>query len=266
MSSPREPQNELSPIKRAFLKIEELEARLEAVTRARTEPLAVIGAGCRFPGGVRRSREPLAAAVAAARMRPARTRRTAGTWKLTLIPSRASPARCIPTRGGFLAEVDGFDPQFFGIAPREAAGIDPAAAAAAGSGVGGARARRAVARAAARQPNGRLHRPGDQRLCPSPDQARRPDAILDAYFSSGTARGVASGRLSYVLGLNGPAISVDTALLFVAGGAPPGLPGTSRRRVRPGGGRGRPLDPVAGQRHLDVPVADDGRRRTVQDL
>jgi hypothetical protein len=42
---------ELSPLKRALIAIETLQARLDAVERASTEPIAVIGVGCRLPGG-----------------------------------------------------------------------------------------------------------------------------------------------------------------------------------------------------------------------
>ena len=47
MSTP----NELSPLKRAFLALEDMKAKLDAVERAKTEPIAIVGMGCRFPGG-----------------------------------------------------------------------------------------------------------------------------------------------------------------------------------------------------------------------
>ena len=40
----------LSPLKRAFLALEETEAKLAALERSRSEPIAIIGIGCRFPG------------------------------------------------------------------------------------------------------------------------------------------------------------------------------------------------------------------------
>ena len=42
---------ELSPLKRALLAIEELQTKLETVERERHEPIAIIGVGCRMPGG-----------------------------------------------------------------------------------------------------------------------------------------------------------------------------------------------------------------------
>ena len=41
----------LSPLQRAYLAIEEMQAKLDAAERLRTEPIAVVGIGCRFPGG-----------------------------------------------------------------------------------------------------------------------------------------------------------------------------------------------------------------------
>ena len=209
MSIPRDPQNELSPIKRAFLKIEELEARLEAATRGRTEPLAVIGAGCRFPGGVHDLESfwrLLSDGTDATGPNPP------DRWDLEAYfdPDPGKPGKMYAQRGGFLAEVDGFDPQFFGIAPREANGIDP-------------QQRlllevtwEAIEHAGLSPEKLRGSRTGVYIGLATNDYAQLQlklgdPALLDAYYSSGTAHGVASGRLSYVLGLNGPAISVDTA-------------------------------------------------------
>ncbi|HSK63242.1 MAG TPA: beta-ketoacyl synthase N-terminal-like domain-containing protein, partial [Pyrinomonadaceae bacterium] len=49
----RQPEimDHLSPVKRALLAVEELSARLEMAQRAHTEPIAICGIGCRFPGG-----------------------------------------------------------------------------------------------------------------------------------------------------------------------------------------------------------------------
>ena len=41
----------LSPLKRALLSLEKMESKLDAIERSKTEPLAIIGMGCRFPGG-----------------------------------------------------------------------------------------------------------------------------------------------------------------------------------------------------------------------
>ena len=51
MSTKREISDELSTVKRALLAVEEMSARLEMAQRAQTEPIAICGIGCRFPGG-----------------------------------------------------------------------------------------------------------------------------------------------------------------------------------------------------------------------
>ena len=44
-------ENQLFPVKRALLEIRELRAKLEASERSKSEPIAIIGMGCRLPGG-----------------------------------------------------------------------------------------------------------------------------------------------------------------------------------------------------------------------
>src|SRR3989304_978578 len=51
MSLDSEKPGMLSPVKRALHTLEKMQAKLDAVERARTEPIAIIGMGCRFPGG-----------------------------------------------------------------------------------------------------------------------------------------------------------------------------------------------------------------------
>jgi hypothetical protein len=43
--------SDLSPLKRAFLAIEKLQQQVKNLEQKRQEPIAVIGLGCRFPGG-----------------------------------------------------------------------------------------------------------------------------------------------------------------------------------------------------------------------
>ena len=121
-AAPTTPPETLNQQQRALLAVINAEKRLAAREHAAREPIAVIGLGCRVPGGDN----------------------PAGFWQLmqdgvdaiTPVPDRWDHAAfynpdpdkpgCIATRsGGFLRGVDQFDPALFAIAPREAEGIDP---------------------------------------------------------------------------------------------------------------------------------------------
>ncbi|MCP3097313.1 SDR family NAD(P)-dependent oxidoreductase [Myxococcus sp. K15C18031901] len=165
------------------------------------ELLAVVGMGCRFPGG---ANDPeaywrlLSEGVDAVREVPP------DRWR-----SSTDAAEHKGTRwGGFLDRVDGFDPEFFGIAPREAVAMDPQQ-----------RLLLEVAWEAledAGLPKARLagSRTGvfvgvcgnDYAML----QAER-DVAGDVYSVIGCSNSVIAGRLSYLLDLRGPAMSVDTA-------------------------------------------------------
>ena len=88
------------------------------------ERIAIIGVGCRFPGGVN-STDSLWKLLIEGREGVSTCRRIAGTSSATTTPSRAWPANRSLQRGGFIDGIDQFDPQFFGISPREAPYVDP---------------------------------------------------------------------------------------------------------------------------------------------
>jgi len=196
-------------LKAAFLRIEKLEARLAAAEEKRREPIAVIGLGCRFPAGANSPAEfwqlLLNGVDAIGDVPPDR-------WRLEdyYDADPDAPGKMYARGGGFVDRVDLFDPQFFGIAPREAAHIDPQQrlllevtwealehAGIAPLGLGGSATGIFIG----------LTTDDYSRL-----QARDGDSrFIDAYFGTGIAASVAAGRLSYVLGLRGPALTVDTA-------------------------------------------------------
>ncbi len=209
MSNGSEQSAQLTPLKRAFLAIEELQARLEAAERARHEPIAIVGVGLRFPHGVDSPEaywQLLCDGVDAIGPIPPER------WDVDAYfdPDPAAPGKMAQREGGFLREVDRFDAQFFGIAPREAEQMDPQQrlllevawealerAGQAPAGLAGSRTGVFVGVTAE-----------DYRsVC---IDARGLEG-LDAYFASGNAQSIVSGRLSYVLGLEGPSLTLDTA-------------------------------------------------------
>ena len=199
----------LSPVKRAIVELRELRARLDECERRSSEPIALVGIGCRFPGGADTPDsfwDLLQGGVDAVREIPA------DRWDREALydPSALAPGKMTTRWGGFLEGVDRFDEEFFGISPREAVGIDPQ--------------QRLLLEVSWRAMEDAGQAP--DRLFGTPAgvfvgiasvdyallQARNGSPeLLDAYYATGFTHSVASGRLSYVLGLQGPSLSVDTA-------------------------------------------------------
>ncbi len=94
------------------------------ITSTHHEPLAIVGIGCRFPGGADSPAQfwdLLCSETDATRTVP-ETR-----WDATRYhdPNPGKVGKIVTRRGGFLDQIDRFDPQFFGISPREAHSLDP---------------------------------------------------------------------------------------------------------------------------------------------
>ena len=206
MASENEP---LSPVKQALLEIRRLRGRLEAAERLTTEAVAVVGLGCRFPGG---AGDPEAYWRLLRDGVDAVTEVPAERWDIEAYYDANPDAagRMYTRHGAFVVDVDRFDPGFFGISPREARSLDPQ--------------QRLLLEVAWEA----LEHAGQapDRLAGSDtgvfvgigtnDYAHlqaRAGAIddVDPYFATGTSHSVAAGRLSYVLGLRGPSVAVDTA-------------------------------------------------------
>jgi acyl transferase domain-containing protein/acyl carrier protein len=113
---------ELGKLKQAVTALQQMRVKLESLQRAKSEPIAIVGMACRFPGGANSPQEYWellkAGRDAIAEVPPGRFTDD-GVRK---IDDAGVPAL---RWGGFLDQVDQFDPSFFGIAPREAVAMDP---------------------------------------------------------------------------------------------------------------------------------------------
>ncbi|MBZ4192825.1 MAG: SDR family NAD(P)-dependent oxidoreductase [Candidatus Contendobacter sp.] len=194
---------------RTVLLLKQMQAKLDAAERKAREPIAVIGMGCRFPGGADSADAfwQLLESGADAITETPPERWDVDAW---YDPDPDAPGKMNTRWGGFLRDVDRFDAEFFGISPREAIAMDPQ--------------QRLVLEVAweALEHAGLppLVLSGSRTgvflgICTS-DYARLGDAAsdcgaLDTYSATGGASGVAAGRLSYTLGLQGPSLVVDTA-------------------------------------------------------
>lgn len=201
----REP--ELSPLKRALIEIRQLRAAAEEADLRRREPIAVVGVGLRFPGGAvdRRSYwRILRDGVDTITTVPADRWDAEGFYD----PDPDAPGKMVTKEGGFLHGVDRFDASFFGISHREAASIDP---------------QQRLLLATAWEALEDANIPPESLFGDSAgvfvgiingDYLRMlmaDVASIDSYAGSGNALSVAAGRIAYVLGTEGPAISYDTA-------------------------------------------------------
>lgn len=191
----------------ALVKIEKMQAKIDAYEQAKSEPVAIIGMACRLPGGVNTPDlfwQKLLAGYDGITDIPT------NRWDVDAYydPDPDAAGKMYTKKGGFLTDIDGFDAAFFGISPREASQMDPQ--------------QRLVLEVAweALEDAGII----PARLMNSPtgvfvgmmnyDYTRLNSSHIqniDLHTGTGFCGSVNAGRLSYTLGLQGPSMMIDTA-------------------------------------------------------
>jgi acyl transferase domain-containing protein/acyl carrier protein len=191
-----------SRLREALTVINELKSRLDEAERGKSEPIAIVGLGCRFPGGGQGQDaywRVLERGIDAVREIPA------DRWPSEAIGGQRPEVRW----AALLEDVSGFDAAFFGISPREAETLDPQQrlllevtwealedAGLRADAMVGARAGVFVGMVGA-----------DYLRIVEEARANR----YDAYCLTGNMASTAAGRISFVFGLQGPCMTIDTA-------------------------------------------------------
>jgi acyl transferase domain-containing protein/SAM-dependent methyltransferase/acyl carrier protein len=204
MSEATEPQ---SAVKRALLELRQMRGQLDEMKRSQTEPIAIVGLGLRLPGGAKDADtywQLLQNGVDAIVPIPP------NRWDIDAFydPDPDAPGKMYTRAGGFLDAIDQFDPHFFGISPREADAMDPQQ-----------RLLLQVSWEALEHAGQAPDQLKDSQTgvfvgLSGSDYLRMATAVpeaIDVYSITGSALSVAAGRLSYLLGLQGPSLVVDTA-------------------------------------------------------
>ncbi|MFJ7773487.1 SDR family NAD(P)-dependent oxidoreductase [Streptomyces sp. NPDC097107] len=161
---------------------------------ATDEPIAIVGIGCRYPGGVTGPDDlwqMVAEGIDGITEFPADR-----GWEVERLfdPDMSAPHSSYVKHGGFLHDAADFDPAFFGISPREALAMDPQ--------------QRLLLETAWEALEHAGIRPSGLKGSATGVFA---GVMYHDYLTGRSSGSVVAGRVSYALGLEGPAMSVDTA-------------------------------------------------------
>jgi acyl transferase domain-containing protein/NADPH:quinone reductase-like Zn-dependent oxidoreductase/acyl carrier protein len=198
---------QLTPLQNAVYLLKQAQAKLAASEQARSEPIAIIGMACRFPGGGETPKafwRLLCDGVDAVEEVPA------DRWNIEdyYDADPAAPGKMNTRWGGFLPKIGEFDAEFFGISPREAIRVDPqhrlllevAWEALEDAGLPPSQ----IAQTKTGVYVGAIG--SDYALL----QCKDPHG-MDVFTGTGSSHAILANRLSYFLNLNGPSIALDTA-------------------------------------------------------
>lgn len=188
----------------ALKQIQDLRGQL----KTQTEPIAIVGMGCRFPGG---ADTPDKLWQLLRNRHDAITEIPSDRWSLeTFYHNKpATPGKISTRYGGFIGNLKEFDADFFGIAPREAISLDP---------------QQRLLLEVTWEALENAHILPEKLIntntgvfigISSNDYTthllNRPVTDIDAYLATGNSHSTAAGRISYILGFTGPSLAVDTA-------------------------------------------------------
>ncbi|MFB7510423.1 beta-ketoacyl synthase N-terminal-like domain-containing protein, partial [Streptomyces broussonetiae] len=181
-------------LKRATTELERSRRRVRELEEQDREPVAIIGMGCRYPGGVRTPEDLwriVDEGIDVVTEFP-----TDRGWDVEAIydPEPGAPGKSYVRHGGFLHDAAECDPAFFGISPKDAPGTDP------------------QQRLLLEVTWEAFERAGIDPTAVKGSSTGVFVGLMHHDYIGGTISGsIVSGRIAYTLGLEGPAVTMDTA-------------------------------------------------------
>ncbi|MGW2279753.1 type I polyketide synthase [Streptomyces sp. NPDC001770] len=181
-------------LKRATTELERSRRRVRELEEQDHEPIAIIGMGCRYPGGIRTPEDlwrTVDEGIDVVSEFP-----TDRGWDVDALydPEPGAPGKTYVRHGGFLHDAAECDPAFFGISPKDAPGTDP------------------QQRMLLEVTWEAFERAGIDPVAVKGSRTGVFVGLMHHDYLGGTISGsIVSGRIAYTLGLEGPAVTMDTA-------------------------------------------------------